>query len=92
MDDDQIVRKAVKNYLDVIIGTKLSEGHKVILLPCLSVSTYMSVLHYQPFLGISQFTHSAIFLSLFSHSQFTPSAIIHPQSVYIISYFIHSVI
>jgi hypothetical protein len=73
MDDDRIIRKSVKTYLDVIIGTKLSKGYKVILLSCPSVSTYLSVLHYQSFLGISQFTPSTIF----SLSHFTPSAIIH---------------
>jgi hypothetical protein len=46
MDDDQIVRKSLKTYLDVVIGTELSEGYRVILPSCLSVSTYLSVLHY----------------------------------------------
>jgi hypothetical protein len=63
MDEDRIVRKLVKTYLDVIIGTKLSEGYRVILPSRLSVSTYLSVLHYQSFLSTSQFTPSAIFFT-----------------------------
>jgi hypothetical protein len=74
MDDHQIVRKSFKTYLDVVIGTKLSEGYRVILPSHLSVSTYLSVLHYQSFLGISQFTHSAIIhpQSFFTPKHFTP--------------------
>jgi hypothetical protein len=53
MDDDRIVRKSMKTYLDIVIGTELLEGYKVILPSRLSVSTYLSVLHYQPFLGTS---------------------------------------
>jgi hypothetical protein len=84
MDEDRIVRKLVKTYLDVIIGTKLSEGYRVILPSRLWVSTYLSVLHYQSFLSTSQFTPSAIFYlshffpqSFHTLSHFTPSAIIH---------------
>jgi hypothetical protein len=61
MDDDHIVRKSSKSSLDVVTGTELSEGYIVILLSRLSVSTFRSLLHYQSFLGISQFTPSAIF-------------------------------
>jgi hypothetical protein len=45
MDDDRVVRKSMKTYLDVVIGTDLSEGYRVILSSHLSVSTYLSVLH-----------------------------------------------
>jgi hypothetical protein len=45
MDDDRVVRKSMKTYLDVVIGTDLSEGNKVILPSHLSVSTYLSVLY-----------------------------------------------
>jgi hypothetical protein len=61
MDDDHIVRKSSKSSLDVVTGTELSEGYIVILLSRLSVSTFRSLLQYQSFLGISQFTPSAIF-------------------------------
>jgi hypothetical protein len=88
MDDDQVVRKSTNTYLDVVIGTDLSEGYKVILSSHLSMSTYLSVLHYQSFLGTSQFTPSAIFYL----SHFTPSPILHSQPLYIVSNFIHSVI
>jgi hypothetical protein len=88
MDDDRIVRKLVKTCLDVVIGTELSEGYIVILSSHLSVSTYLSILHYRSFLGTSQFTPSAIF----HLSHFLPSAILHPQPSYIVSHFIHLVI
>jgi hypothetical protein len=88
IDDDRIVRKSMKTYLDIVLGTELSEGYRVILSSRLSVSTYLSVLDYQSFLGTSQFTPSTIF----SLTHFTPSPILHPQSSYIVSHFIHSVI
>jgi hypothetical protein len=53
IDDDQIVKKSVNTYLEIIIGTELLEGYRVILPSHLSVSTYLSVLYYQSFLGIS---------------------------------------
>jgi hypothetical protein len=53
--------KSSKTYLYVVTGTELSEGHRVILPPFLLVSTFLSLLHYQSFLGTSQFTPSAIF-------------------------------
>jgi hypothetical protein len=79
MDDDQIVRKSLKTYLDVVIATELSEGYRVILTSRLSVSTYLSVLYYQSFLGTSQFTPSTIFhpKPFFTQRHFTPSVIIH---------------
>jgi hypothetical protein len=61
MYDDHIVKKSLKTYLDVVIGTELLEGYRVILLPCLSLSSFLSLLHYQSFLCTSQFTPSAIF-------------------------------
>jgi hypothetical protein len=45
MDYYHIVRKSLKTYLDVVIGTELSEVYRVILSSCLSVGTYLSVLH-----------------------------------------------
>jgi hypothetical protein len=45
MDDNRIVKKLLKTYPDVVIGTELSKGYRVILLSRLSVSTYLSVLH-----------------------------------------------
>jgi hypothetical protein len=46
MDDDGIVRKLLKTYLDCVIGFELSEGYRVILPSRLSVSSYLNVLHY----------------------------------------------
>jgi hypothetical protein len=79
MDDDRIVRKSSKTYLDVVTCTELSEGYIVILPSCLSVSTFLSLLHYQSFLGTSQFTPSAIFhpRPFFTLSHFLPVVIIH---------------
>jgi hypothetical protein len=78
MDDDRVVMKLMKTYLDVVIGIDLLEGYIVILLSHLSVSTYLCVLHYQSFLGTSQFTPSAIFPQSFHILiHFTLSAIIH---------------
>jgi hypothetical protein len=53
--------KSSKTYLYVVTGTELLEGHRVILPPFLLVSTFLSLLHYQSFLGTSQFTPSTIF-------------------------------
>jgi hypothetical protein len=61
MDDDRIVRKLLKTYRDCVIGSELSKGYKVMLSSRLSVSTYLSILHYQSFLGTSYFSPSAIF-------------------------------
>jgi hypothetical protein len=83
MDNDRIVRKSVKTYLDVVIGTELSEGYIVISSSRLSVSTYLSILHYQSFLGTSQFTPSTIF----HLSHFLPSVILHPQPFYTLSHY-----
>jgi hypothetical protein len=77
VDDDRIVRKSLRTCLDVVIGTELSEWYSVILSSHLSVSTYLSVSHYQSFLGTSQFT---------------PSAIIHPQPFFTLRHFTPSVI
>jgi hypothetical protein len=90
----------MKTYLDVVICTDLLEGYRVILPSHLSVSTYLSVLHYQSFLGTSQFTPSAIshprlfFSSVISHPQpfytlrhYTLLAILFTQLFYIISHF-----
>jgi hypothetical protein len=75
MDDDHIVRKSLKTSLDVVTGTELSEGYRVILPSRLSVRTFLSLLHYQSFLGRSQFIPSAIF-----HPQpFSPLAIFYPR-------------
>jgi hypothetical protein len=89
MDDDQIVRKLLKTYLDCVIGSELSEGYKVILPSRLSMSIYQSVLHYQSFLGTSHFLPSAIFhpLPFFTISYFTPPVILLPQSLYIVIHF-----
>jgi hypothetical protein len=46
MDDDRIFRKSMKTYLDVVIGTELSEGFRVVLSSRLSVSTFLSLLHF----------------------------------------------
>jgi hypothetical protein len=75
MDDDCIVRKSLKISLDVVIGTELSEGYRVILPSYLSVNTFLSLLHYQSFLGRSQFIPS----SIFTLSHFLPSAIFYRQ-------------
>jgi hypothetical protein len=75
MGDDQIVRKSLKTYLDCVIGSELLEGYRVILSLHLLVSTYLSVLHYQSFLGTSHFLPSAIF----TLSHYTLLAILHPQ-------------
>jgi hypothetical protein len=85
MDDDQIVRKYC---------AKLSDGYIVILSSRLSVSNYLSVLHYQSFLGTSQFTPLVILhpRSFYSLSNSTLLAILHTQSLYSVSHFIHSVI
>jgi hypothetical protein len=53
MDDDRIVRKSSKTSLDVVTGTELSEGYRVILPSRVSVSTFLILLHYQSFLGTS---------------------------------------
>jgi hypothetical protein len=75
MDDDHIVKKSLKTSLDVVTGTELSEGYRVILPSRLSVRTFLSLLHYQSFLGRSQFIPSAIF-----HPQpFSPLAIFYPR-------------
>jgi hypothetical protein len=86
MDDDWIVRKSLNTYLDYVIGSELSEGYRIILSSRLSVNTYLSVLHYQSFLGISHFSPTAIFtlthfhaLSFFTLSHYTLLAILHPQ-------------
>jgi hypothetical protein len=99
MDDDHIVRKSLKTFLDVVTSTELSEGYRVILPSHLSVSTFLSLLHYPPFLGRSQFIPSVIFTlnhfhpqPFFTVSNYTLLAILHPESLYSISYFIYSVI
>jgi hypothetical protein len=85
MDDNQIVRKSLKTYLDCVIGSELSEGYKVILPSRLSVSTYLSVLHYQSFLGTSHFHPQSFFTlshfhpqSFYSLCHYTLLAILHP--------------
>jgi hypothetical protein len=93
-DDKHIVKKLSKTYLDVVTGIELSKGYIVILSSCLLVSTFLSLLHYQSFLGTSQFTLSAIFhpqpffycqlLYIVSHFA--------SQSLYSVNHFIHSVI
>jgi hypothetical protein len=75
MDDDHIVRKLLKTSLDVVTGTELSEGYRVILPSRLSVSTFLSLLHYQSFLCRSSFIPSAIF----TLSHFLPSTIFYRQ-------------
>jgi hypothetical protein len=89
MDDDRTVTKSLKISLDVVTGTELSKGYRVILSSCVSVSTYMSLLHYQSFLGRSQFIPSAVFhpQPFFTVSNYTLLAILHPQSLYIVSHF-----
>jgi hypothetical protein len=79
MDDDRIVRKSLKTSLDVVTGTELSEGYRVILSSRLLVSTFLSLLHYQSFLRRSHFIPSAIFhpQPFFTLSHFLPSVIIH---------------
>jgi hypothetical protein len=81
MDDDRIVRKSLKTSLDVVTGTELSEGYRVILPSRLSASTFLSLLHYQSFLVRSQFIRSAIFSpsAIFTLSHFLPSAIFYHQ-------------
>jgi hypothetical protein len=75
MDDDRIVKKSLKTSLDIVTGTELSEGYRVILLSRVSVSTFLILLHYQSFLGRSQFIPSGIF-----HPQpFSPLAIFYRQ-------------
>jgi hypothetical protein len=58
------------------------------------VSTFLSLLHCQSFLGTSQFTPSGIFhpQSFFTISNYTLLAILHPQSLYNVNHFIHLVI
>jgi hypothetical protein len=94
MDDDRIVRKSVKTSLDVVTGTELSEGCRVILSSHVSVSTFLSLLHYWSFLCTSQFTPSAIFHAqpFFTVNNYTLLAILHPQSLYSVRHFIHLVI
>jgi hypothetical protein len=46
MDDDRIFRKSMKTNLDVVTGTELSEGFRVVLSSRLSVSTFLSLLHF----------------------------------------------
>jgi hypothetical protein len=94
MDDDRVVRKSMKTYLDVVICTDLSKGYRAILLSCLSVSTYLRVLHYQSFLGTSQFTPTTIFYLVMSHPQpfytlnhYTLLAILFTQLFYTVSHF-----
>jgi hypothetical protein len=89
IDDDRIVMKLVKTYLNYVIGAKLSEGYIVILLSRLSVSTYLSVLHYQSFLGTSHFLPSAIFhpQSFYIVSHFAPPVTLHCKPFYSLSYF-----
>jgi hypothetical protein len=84
IDDDRIVRKSSKTYLDVVTSTELLEGYRVILSSRLLVSTFLSLLHYRSFLGTSQFTTSAIFhrQPFFTTSNYTLLAILHPQSLY----------
>jgi hypothetical protein len=77
MEDDRIIRKSLKTYLDCVISSELSEGFRVILPSRLSVSTYLSVLHYPSFLGTCHFSLSAIFT--LSH--------FHPQSFYTLNHF-----
>jgi hypothetical protein len=63
MNDDRTFRKS---------SAEMSEGYRVILTARLLVSTYLSVLHYQSFLGISYFT---------------PSVILHCKLFYTLSHF-----
>jgi hypothetical protein len=46
IDDDWIFRKSMKTYLDVVTGIELSEGFRVVLPSRLSVSTFLSLLHF----------------------------------------------
>jgi hypothetical protein len=80
MDDDRIVKKSLKTSLDIVTGTELSEGYRVILLSRVSVSTFLILLHYQSFLGRSQFIPSVIFhpQPFFTISNYTLLAILHP--------------
>jgi hypothetical protein len=75
MDDDHIVRKLLKTSLDVVTSTELLEGYKVILQSRVSVSTFLSLLHYKSFLGRSQFIPSIIF----TLNHFLPSPIFYHQ-------------
>jgi hypothetical protein len=85
MDDDWTFKK---------YGAEMSEGYRIILSGCLLVSTYLSVLHYQSFLGISQSIPSVILhtQSFLGISHFVPSVILHYKSFYTLSHITHSVI
>jgi hypothetical protein len=65
MDDDRTFRKSI---------TEKSKSYRVILLAHLSVSTYLSVLHYQSFFVISHFILSVILhhKSFYTIRHFTP--------------------
>jgi hypothetical protein len=89
MDDDRTFRKS---------GAKMSEGYIIILSARLSVSAYLSVIHYQLFYTISHFTYTMshsiplvilqtqIFLGM---SHFVPLVILHRKPYFTLSHFTH---